>query len=137
MSTPTTTRGTADTVSAFFTRFAAGDRPGMIELLAPDARFSVPGARSVPWTGTRTDHTAIDEFLRICVEDVSTERFDIARTIVDGGDAVVFGEFTHRITSTGKVFASAFVLHVQVADGVITRYTMFEDSHGAALAWQE
>ena len=137
MPTPTTTLGTADTVAEFFTRFAGGDRPGMVELFAPDAEVCVPGAPSVPWTGTRTDPAAVDEFLRICLEDVDTERFDMTRTIVDGEDAVVFGAFAHRINSTGKLFASAFVLHLRVVGGAITRYTMYEDSHGAALAWQE
>jgi ketosteroid isomerase-like protein len=136
MSTPTSVRDTADTIGLFFTRFGAGDRPGMVDLFAPGADFAVAGAESVPWTGERADAAAIDEFLRIAIEDISTEAFDIAQVVVDGEDGIVLGEFAHRITRTGKVFASRFALHIRVVDGLITRYHMFEDSYRAALAWQ-
>ncbi|GAA4440165.1 nuclear transport factor 2 family protein [Actinokineospora soli] len=136
MSTPTTVRDTADTIGLFFSRFGAGDRPGMVELFAPGADFAVAGADTVPWTGERADAAAIDEFLRIAIEDISTEVFEVEQIVVSGEDGVVLGHFAHRITKTGKVFASRFALHIRVVDGLITRYRMFEDSHGAALAWQ-
>ncbi|UVS80804.1 nuclear transport factor 2 family protein [Actinokineospora sp. UTMC 2448] len=136
MSTPTTIRDTATTISEFFTRFGAGDRPGMVDLFAPDADFSVPGAPAVPWTGERTTTAAIDEFLRIALEDIATEKFDIDQIIVLGQDGVVLGAFAHRVTATGKFFASRFALHIRVSDGLITRYHMFEDSYRAALAWE-
>ena len=136
MSTPTTVRDTADTIGLFFTRFGAGDRPGMVALFAPGAEFEVAGSETVPWTGERADAAAIDEFLRIAIEDISTEAFEIEQIIVNGEDGVVLGRFAHRITKTGKLFESRFALHIRVVGGLIARYRMFEDSHGAALAWQ-
>ncbi|MCG8919532.1 nuclear transport factor 2 family protein [Actinokineospora sp. PR83] len=134
--TSVTVRDTATTIQEFFTRFGAGDVPGMVELFATPVDFAVAGAEDVvPWTGTRTDHPAVTEFLRIATEDIATEKFDIDKIIVDGQDGVVLGSFAHRITRTGKLFESTFVLHVVVTDGLITKYHMFEDSHGAAQAW--
>ncbi|GLW93275.1 nuclear transport factor 2 family protein [Actinokineospora globicatena] len=129
------TRDTEATITEFFTRFGAGDRPGMLELFADGAELAVAGADTVPWTGSRVEAAAIDEFLRIALEDVSTEVFDIDRIVVDGADGVVLGSLAHRITATDKVFASAFALHVRVVDGLITSYRMFEDSHAAAVSW--
>jgi hypothetical protein len=45
---------------------------------------------------------AFDEFLRIAIEDVTTEKFDIAKILVDGEDGVVLGEFAHRIHRTDR-----------------------------------
>ncbi|SER13314.1 nuclear transport factor 2 family protein [Actinokineospora terrae] len=135
MSTPVTTRDTATTIGEFFARFGAGDRPGMLELFAEGAELAVAGADTVPWTGVRTEAAAIDEFLRIALEDVSTEVFTVDKIIVDGRDGVVLGSLAHRITATDRVFASAFALHVQVVDGLITSYRMFEDSHAAEVSW--
>jgi len=134
--TSVTVRDTAATIQEFFTRFGAGDVPGMVELFASPVDFAVAGAEDVvPWTGSRTDHLSVAEFLRIATEDITTEKFDITKTMVDGADGVVLGAFAHRITRTGKLFESTFALHIQVTEGLITKYHMFEDSHGAAQAW--
>lgn len=136
MSTPTTVRNTASTINSFFDRFGAGDLPGMLALFSPDVDFAVAGAVVVPWAGARSTADEVSEFFRIALEDISTEKFDVAKILVDGEDGVVLGSFAHRIHLTDKVFASAFALHIQVREGLITKYRMFEDSHGAALAWQ-
>jgi ketosteroid isomerase-like protein len=136
--TPTTVRDTAATIGEFFTRFGAGDRPGMLELFAPDVDFVVAGAEEVvPWAGKQPSLAGVEEFLRIALEDISTEKFAIAKILVDGEDGVVLGEFAHRIHRTDQVFASTFALHIRVRDERITKYHMFEDSHRAALAWQD
>jgi ketosteroid isomerase-like protein len=137
VSTPTTVRDTAATIGEFFTRFGGGDRPGLLELFAPDVDFAVAGAEDVvPWAGSRSTLAAVDEFLRISLEDVTTEQFDVAKILVDGEDGVVLGAFAHRIHRTDKVFRSSFALHVRVHNGLIVRYHMFEDSHRAELAWR-
>jgi len=129
-------RDTASTIGEFFTRFGAGDRPGMLSLFVPDVDFVVAGAVVVPWAGARSTLDEVSEFLRISLEDISTEKFDVAKILVDGEDGVVLGSFAHRIHVTDKVFASTFALHIRVREGLIVKYHMFEDSYGAALAWQ-
>jgi ketosteroid isomerase-like protein len=136
MSTPTTVRDTEDTITEFFNRFGAGDRPGMLALFAEDADFVVAGSPSVTWTGVRTTPGQIDEFLRIALEDITTRKFNVTRVITSGADGVVLGELEHEIHATGKPFAGRFALHITVADGKISRYHMFEDSHAAAVAFQ-
>lgn len=128
---------TASTINEFFDRFGAGDRPGMLALFSSDVDFFVAGAtETVPWAGVRSTLDGVSEFLRIALEDISTEKFDVAKILVDGEDGVVLGSFAHRIHLTDKVFASTFALHIRVREGAIVKYHMFEDSHGAALAWQ-
>ncbi|GAA3007982.1 nuclear transport factor 2 family protein [Kitasatospora albolonga] len=131
----TTVRGTAETVQEFFNRFGAGDRTGMLELFAETTDFEVPGAPTVPWTGQRSTHGQIAEFIRSATEDVATKAFNVDHILVDGQHAVVLGDFAHEVLSTGKVFASRFALHVTVTDGLITTYRMYENSVAAAFAF--
>ena len=125
---------TEKTIQAFFEKFGAGDRDGMLELLAENVDLDVPGAPTVPWTGRR-DRAAAPGFVRSATEDVRTRRFDVEKIVIDDRDGIVLGEFTHEVLSTGKLFDSRFALRITVTDGLITRYHMFENSYAAALAF--
>jgi len=48
--------------------------------------------------------------------------------------AVIVGELTSAIRSTGKVVESSFVIEFTVRDGRIIRYRLHEDSHAVALS---
>jgi ketosteroid isomerase-like protein len=135
MSVPSTIRNTAETMQEFFTKFGAGDRPGMLELFADEVDFTVPGSDTVPWTGHRSTHQQIAEFIRSALEDITTKKFDVTKIIVDGEDGIVLGEFAHEVHSTGKTFFSAFALHIRVTEGQIRLYHMFENSYEAANAF--
>ena len=104
-------------------------------MFAPDTDFSVPGAASVPWTGTRSTIPEIEEFLAIATGEVETRQFAVERILTDGQHAIAIGNFSHWVRRTGKTFTSRFALHVQVVDGTIRMYHMFEDSYAAAEAF--
>ena len=134
-SSPTVIPATGEVVTEFFQRFGAGDRAGTLALFAPDVDFLVQGAPFVPWSGARSTPEQIEAFLVSTQEEVKTEQFAVDATLVDGADAVVLGSFTHRVLRTDKAFSSRFALHVTVADGLIIRYHMFEDSYAIAQAF--
>ena len=124
-----------DLVTEFFSRFGAGDRAALLELFGPEVDFLVQGAQIVPWTGRRSGPSEVSEFLSHVLDDVDTQSFTVERIVVDTPDAVVFGDFAHRIRSTGRIFTGAFALRITADGGRITRYHMFEDSHAAAEAF--
>ncbi|GHK03648.1 nuclear transport factor 2 family protein [Streptomyces sp. NPDC003753] len=131
------TRNTSQTVQEFFNRFGSGDLPGLPELFAEDADLVVAGAATVPWTGHLTGRQEVEGYFRRFVEAVQTQRFDVERIAVDGEDAIVLGEFTHKVLSTGKPFSGPFAIRITVREGLIRRYQTFEDSYAAAIAFSE
>jgi ketosteroid isomerase-like protein len=131
----TTDSATLDTLSQFFTHFAAGDAAAMLRLFAPDCEFEVTGSRAVPWTGRRRTGPEIKEFIRAALEDVRTEQFDVSETITQGANVVVLGRFAHRVLATGKIFLGPFALHLRVVNGHIVTYRMYEDSFAAHEAF--
>ncbi|HJP72890.1 MAG TPA: nuclear transport factor 2 family protein [Pseudonocardiaceae bacterium] len=129
--------GTAETINAFFTRFGAGDRAGMLELFAEDADFLVAGADNVPWTGRREGHAQIATFIDSVCDDVETKQFDVDTIVTDGENGVVLGSFAHLVLRTGKIFTGPFALHIGVRDGKIRTYHMYEDSYAASVAFTD
>ncbi len=128
-------RGTADTVQEFFGRFGVGDLPGLPELFAEEAELVVAGAPVVPWTGRLVGRHEVEGYFQRFVAAVDTQNFDVERIAVDGEDAFVLGEFTHKVISTGKSFSGPFAIRITVRDGLIQRYQTFEDSYAAAMAF--
>ncbi|MET7980639.1 nuclear transport factor 2 family protein [Streptomyces mirabilis] len=52
----------------------------------------------------------------------------LERVIVDGGDVMLLGVFTHTVASTGKEFTTPSAMHLVVEDGEIVRMHLYEDT---------
>lgn len=130
-----TDNATRATLAEFFGHFGDGDAEALLRMFAPGCDLEVAGSATVPWTGRRSSEPEIKEFVRAVLEDVHTERFDVSETIVSGGDVTVLGRFAHRVVATDKVFTGPFALHLQVVDGLIVTYRMYEDSLAAHEAF--
>lgn len=133
---PAATLSAREVVHEFFTRFGAGDGDALLDLFAEEVDWNVPGSPAVPWTGRRSTKAQLAQFFAIAAAQVErTESFEVHRVLADGDHAVALGGFAHVIRATGKTFRSDFALHIEIADGRIRLYHMFEDGHAAAEAF--
>ncbi|WP_405577970.1 nuclear transport factor 2 family protein [Streptomyces sp. NBC_01190] len=123
-------------IEDFFRLLGAGEIEKAIEELAEPLDWFTPGSTDlIPWMGRRTTHEEVRDFFRQATGNMTTEKFEIHRILVDGEFAVALGHFQYRIDATGRSFASDFALELRVVDGLITRYHMHEDSYAIALAF--
>ncbi|MGW7093476.1 nuclear transport factor 2 family protein [Streptomyces sp. NPDC054874] len=139
--TPTSTR---TVIEELLRRIGEGDPERIAELYAEqgDWKLSWPeaehGRSATPWVrhrSTRADAAAhYRELAEYHVpEEVATE---IERILVDGSDAVVLGEIRQTARPTGRVYRARFALHLTVADGLVTRHHVYEDSLAVAQAFE-
>ncbi|MEV0374848.1 nuclear transport factor 2 family protein [Streptomyces sp. NPDC050636] len=136
MNTTTAPAGTREVIDAFFARFGAGDMPAVLDLFADGADFHVGGAPNVPWAGTRTGKSDIADFFASFGRHLTpAEEYVTTTTLVDGNHAVVIGHNRFGVPATGKTFTNHFALHITAADGKITGYRMYEDSHAVSEAF--
>ncbi|MEO3975631.1 nuclear transport factor 2 family protein [Streptomyces sp. CAU 1734] len=136
MSTISTSARTRDLVDAFFTRFGEGDLPALLDLFDDGVDFRVAGAPHVPWTGDRTGRDEIAAFFASFGRHLTPAiEYVVATTVVDGDHAVVIGHNRFGVLATGRIFTNHFALHITAADGRITGYRMYEDSHAIAEAF--
>ncbi|WP_280834878.1 nuclear transport factor 2 family protein [Mycolicibacterium frederiksbergense] len=138
--TETTTRAV---VEELLRRIGAGDVDAIAELYADGADWKLNwpeaehGRNETPWIqhrSTRADaaahYRAIGE--HHVPEQVATE---VERILIDGDDAVVFGEIRQTARNTQRAYRSRFALHLTVSGGLITRHHVYEDSLAVAQAF--
>ncbi|SCL13555.1 nuclear transport factor 2 family protein [Micromonospora inyonensis] len=137
MSSATST-STAAVVESFFTRFAAGDVPGLIDLFADELDFVVEGSPRIPWSGRRSSPAELEAFFASFGQVLGpAKEYNVTATVIDGDNAVVIGHNSFEVLATGKVFDNHFALHMVVEDGKITTYRMYEDSYAINAAFAD
>jgi ketosteroid isomerase-like protein len=88
------------------------------------------GSPATPWIrhrATRAD--AAEHFRDLAAHHVPGKvGTEIDRVLVDGEDAVVFGEIRLTARPTGRSYRARFALHLTVRGGLIVRHHVYEDS---------
>lgn len=141
IATPDNTR---TVVEELLRRIGEGDPERIAEMYAEqgDWKLAWPeaehGRTATPWIrhrSTRADAAAhYRELAEYHVPDqVATE---VERILVDGSDAVVLGEIRQTARPTGRAYKARFALHLTVADGLVTRHHVYEDSLAVARAFE-
>jgi hypothetical protein len=105
------------------------------ELFSSDVRFKIAGETGLlPWLGSQTGRKSIIDFVRDTRRLIERVRFEVYEILASEDRAVVVGELASRINSTGKVFASAFAIILNVSNDEITGFNLLEDSFGLSIA---
>lgn len=106
------------------------DQDGIQELFAADIDWHVPGNDELPWTGRRTRREEVASYFTTMWPHFVPGRSEVTleRVIVDGGDVVLLGVFTHTVASSGKRFTTPSATHLVVEDGQIVRMHLYEDT---------
>jgi ketosteroid isomerase-like protein len=133
------TETTRATLHELLSRLGRFEPEPVAALFADTVDWDVPGDERVPWTGTRSSRDEVAAYFRTLWSVCDTAQADtaVSQMLVDGADAVVLGVFKQTIRATGRRFSTPVALHITVADGVITRLRMYEDSHAVARAYAE
>ncbi|MFJ9110772.1 nuclear transport factor 2 family protein [Streptomyces sp. NPDC102283] len=139
--TPTNTR---EVVEELLRRIGGGNPEHIAGMYAEhgDWKLAWPeaehGRTATPWIrhrSTRADAAAHYRELaeHHVPEEVATE---VERILVDGSDAVVLGVIRQTARLTGRAYQARFALHLTVADGLVTRHHVYEDSLAVAQAFE-
>lgn len=115
---------------------ASGQDPKDIaSAFAEDLRFEIQGdVGALPWIGRTTGRQAIADFLRDQRTLTEPMAFEVEDILASDTRAVILGSLRSRIVATGKTTESQFALVLTIADGVIVRFQMLEDSYDVSRA---
>lgn len=130
-------------VEELLRRIGEGDPERVAELYAERSDWSLSwpeaehGRKATPWIrhrATRADAAA--HFREIAGHHVP-EAVDtrVERVLVEGPDAVVFGEIRQTARPTGRAYRARFALHLTVENGLVVRHHIYEDSLSVAQAF--
>ncbi|MDX3382575.1 nuclear transport factor 2 family protein [Streptomyces niveiscabiei] len=95
------------------------------------------GRTATPWIRRRSTRAEVAAHYREVAAHHVAEEVDtrVERVLVDGADAVVLGEIRQTARATGRAYRARFALHLTLADGVVTRHHVYEDSLAVAQAF--
>ncbi len=134
---------TRDVVHELLRRIGEGDPERIAEMYAEhgDWKLDWPerehGRAQTPWIRHRATRADAADHFRLIAEHHVPEKADtvVEHILVDGDDAVVFGEIRQTARSTGRAYSSRFALRLTVENGLVTRHHVYEDSLAVAQAF--
>jgi len=91
--------------------------------------------RILPWTGTSKGRQSFIETATRVAGYWTIEEFNVSDLFGAGDNVAVFGSFTYRSVSLGKVFSSPFSIHAKVRNGQIVYFQFMEDTFASARSF--
>ena len=112
-----------------------GDPTQAAALFAEDLSFEIQGDDgALPWIGRKVGRQAIVDWMHDLGSLTEPLAFDVEDVLASESRAAVVGSLRTRIKATGKTTATQFALVLSIADGLIGRFQMLEDSFDVARA---
>ena len=113
-----------------YAAFGRGDIPTLLGYMTDDILWqAVIGAGShVPFSGERHGKAAVGEFFRRVAETEEFEQFEPREFVAQGDQVVAIGYYRAKTRTTGKTFASPFVMVFTLRGGKISAFREFSDS---------
>ncbi|WP_206156078.1 nuclear transport factor 2 family protein [Chitinophaga fulva] len=129
------TTKTKEVVEAYWNNASSKNYQANASLFADEVEWRIPGNKEkAPWIRDRNTKAEAVSFFQELFVHVEAVSFDITGKFYDGNHAVVTGHLVSRMLSTGKLFDSPFTIQITVANGLITKYLLLEDSLGLVQA---
>jgi ketosteroid isomerase-like protein len=131
-----TTVTAREAATALFEQLLSGAPPNeLAERFDENVDWFIPGDTSVvPWIGRKTGRAGVAEFYTQLAQSAKAEDFNIEAIVGDGDRCVVLGNLRTKVLATGRDIETDFAFDIEVRDGFITRYHMFEDTLAVAAA---
>lgn len=91
--------------------------------------------RILPWTGTSPGRQSFIDTVTRVANYWTIEDFNVTDLFGDGDNVAVFGSFTYRSVSVGKLLRSPFSILAKVRDGKIVYFQFMEDTFATARSF--
>ena len=108
--------------------FKSGEIETLLNMYSDDVVWHVPEMENVPYAGTITGRQSVVEFFALLDKTEENLTFETTKFIAQGDNVVVLGNFSWRVKSTNKEYASDFAHVVTVADSKITGFHEYLDT---------
>lgn len=106
------------------------------KLASGDLVFEVQGdPTSLPWIGeVKQGRQALADFIARQRELVRSDLFRVDDILASADRAVIVGELTSTVKSTGRMFHTQFAIVLTISAGEISRFQMLENSYAVSQA---
>ena len=122
-------------VQEFYAALKRGDVTGLLNTLADDVAWFVPGPKDIiPLVGQREGSRQVVQILSKLSEMQDAEQFDI-REFVARGEVIALGHYRWRIKSNGQFYESDWAQAFGIRNGKISSFQEYVDTYAWAAAY--
>lgn len=124
------------TITGLYAAFGRGDMPAVLEALADDVEWVIPGPSDVPMACTRRGKQAVQAWFGTVADTLEFHVFEPREPIAQGDKvvALIYAETTAR--RTGRKIAGPEAHVWTCRDGKIARHQAFQDTRAIAAAYR-
>ena len=127
------TRENVEIVQEFFEAIGRGDKQRLLELVAEDVEWIIPG-EDWPLAGTHRGHAGLAAVLRKASEEIEMTYPEPPEFVAQGYRIMVVGVATGKIKATNKPFKDDWVFAITVRNGKVTKIREYIDTQALARA---
>jgi ketosteroid isomerase-like protein len=120
-------------VKDFLSAIGSGERQGVLDLVAEDIEWIIPG-KDWPLAGTHRGHTGLANVLQKASEEVEMTYPEPPEFVAQGDRVLVIGVATGKIKATSKPFKDDWVFDITVRNGKLTKIREYIDTQALAKA---
>jgi uncharacterized protein len=108
--------------------FKSGDIGGLLNQFSDNISWLVPEMENVPYAGKINGRESVTDFFALLDKTEENLTFDRNEFVAQGDKVVVLGNFSWRVKSTNKRYASDFTHVFTLRDGKITGFHEYLDT---------
>ena len=132
----TTTLANTQVVQDCYRLFKEGNKEGLLNLLADNVQWSVPGPREIPYAGNREGKAAVREFFNLVDESEEVLKLEPREFIEQGNKVVACGYWESKVKKTGKTAKGDWAMVFTLKNGKIARLQEYSDTNNTAEAFR-
>ena len=89
---------------------------------------------AMPWIGHKVGRAAMVHFMRDLQSLTEPQSFEVDDVLANENRAIIVGSLRTCLKTTSRITSSQFALILTIAEGVVTRFQMLEDSYDMSKA---
>ncbi len=120
-------------VQDLYGAFTRGDIPFILERLAPNCRWTAPGA-GIPNAGIYTGPAGAADFFQKLAASENVTRFEVKEYFERDNNVLALGSETCTALATGKKAETDWAMLFRIEDGKVIEYQAFYDTSAYMLA---
>ena len=124
-------------VKQCYEAFLRGDIDGLLKFMTNDIDWDLPEVDGIAFSGKRHGCDAVVEFFRIETGLQELREFRPMEFTAQDDRVVVTGHYEWTVKASGAEFGSDWCHIFHIADGRISKFTEFTDTHKVVLAHQQ
>jgi ketosteroid isomerase-like protein len=130
---PMSTENNVQVVKDFFAAIGSGDKERVLDLVAEEIEWIIPG-EDWPLAGTHRGHAGLADLLQKASEKVEMTYPKPPEFVAEGDRILAIGVATGRIKATNKYFKDDWVFDITVRNGKVTKIREYIDTQALAKA---